>query len=52
MVKLPQTVFKPVEVQVVQVVFDTLAGLKCFACDVLGNLALAFDHCLADTLVH
>ena len=51
-VEFTQTVLKPVEVQVVEVVFDVLSGLKSLFGDIFGYFALVFNHALSNALIH
>ena len=52
MVEFPETVLKPVEVKVVEVIFDALTGFESFAVDIFGNLELSLCDALANAFVH
>jgi hypothetical protein len=52
MVEFPETVLKPVEVKVVEVIFDALTGLESFAVNIFGNLELSLCDALANAFVH
>jgi hypothetical protein len=51
-VEFTQAVLKPMEVQVVEVVFDVLPGVESLFGDIFRNFALVFNHAVSNTLVH
>ncbi len=52
MIKLSQTVLKPMKIKIVQISLNVLTGLECLAGDIFGWLVVSLYDTLPNTFVH
>ena len=52
MIEFSETVLKPVEIKVIEIILDALTGFESFAIDIFRNFALGLCDTLANAFVH